>query len=165
MSAWLARALASAPCGPPVPNVSESPKRDVPKLPKSDRPHIGDYGTIGTGGAIDSGEVHQAPFEVVDHVAVEPVITEEEWLARFEERAAVREFEGGFDRSEAERLARQDLVEEAQTEGNDGACKLFSASPLWVSYSGRECLITGPEEARAMGQISRQHAEPMQVAG
>jgi hypothetical protein len=30
------------------------------------------------------------------------------------------------------------------------AVELFSASPLWISYFGRQSLSTGPEEARAM---------------
>lgn len=34
----------------------------------------------------------------------------EDWFAHFEERAAIREYEGGFDRAEAERLALDDTV-------------------------------------------------------
>ena len=32
----------------------------------------------------------------------------------FEERAAIREYDGGFSREEAERLARQDLEEDEE---------------------------------------------------
>lgn len=34
----------------------------------------------------------------------------EDWFAHFEERAAIREFEGGFDRAEAERLALDETI-------------------------------------------------------
>lgn len=33
-----------------------------------------------------------------------------DWFAHFEERAAIREFEGGYDRAEAERLALDETV-------------------------------------------------------
>ncbi|MCJ2014537.1 hypothetical protein [Methylobacterium sp. J-076] len=33
-----------------------------------------------------------------------------DWIAHFEERAAIREFEGGFDRAEAERLALSETI-------------------------------------------------------
>lgn len=33
-----------------------------------------------------------------------------DWLAYYEERAAIREYEGGFDRAEAERLALDEAV-------------------------------------------------------
>ena len=38
--------------------------------------------------------------------------TPEDWRAYFEERAGIRQFEGGFERSEAERLAFGDCVTE-----------------------------------------------------
>ena len=44
--------------------------------------------------------------EGVTAASIEP----EDWLAHFEERAAIREYEGGFDRAEAERLALDDTV-------------------------------------------------------
>jgi hypothetical protein len=34
----------------------------------------------------------------------------ENWFAYYEERAAIREYEGGFRRAEAERLARAEAV-------------------------------------------------------
>lgn len=34
----------------------------------------------------------------------------ENWFAHFEERAAIREYEGGFDRAEAERLALEETI-------------------------------------------------------
>lgn len=37
-------------------------------------------------------------------------MTYEEWMAEFEERAAIREYDGGFDRRIAEELAWTDTV-------------------------------------------------------
>lgn len=34
----------------------------------------------------------------------------DDWLAHYEERAAIREFEGGYDRDEAERLALEETI-------------------------------------------------------
>jgi hypothetical protein len=39
-----------------------------------------------------------------------PVNDPEGWFAHFEERAAIREFEGGFDRAEAEKLALEETI-------------------------------------------------------
>lgn len=40
----------------------------------------------------------------------EPQVILEDWLAYYEERAAIREFEGGYDRAEAERLALEETI-------------------------------------------------------
>ncbi|MGU3326108.1 hypothetical protein ACLBXB_04145 [Methylobacterium mesophilicum] len=41
---------------------------------------------------------------------IAPVNDPEGWFAHFEERAAIREYEGGFDRAEAERLALEETI-------------------------------------------------------
>ena len=38
-------------------------------------------------------------------------------LERFEERAAIREYDGGYDRAEAERLALADVLEASRRAG------------------------------------------------
>lgn len=60
--------------------------------------------------------------EIIGQAEATPSRDCAEWFARFEERAAIREYEGGFDRAEAERLAREDLAEEFPDRPNGGAC-------------------------------------------
>jgi hypothetical protein len=79
MSRWLSRALAEREIEAPVPIVPLAP------IARSS-------GAIGTNGTIGT-----------------PAVDPSDWQAAFQERAAIREFEGGFPRHEAERLARQDL--------------------------------------------------------
>ncbi len=43
---------------------------------------------------------------------VAPTNLSSDWLDDFEERAAIREYEGGFDRAEAECLAWTDVLQE-----------------------------------------------------
>jgi hypothetical protein len=65
-------------------------------------------GTTGT-----TGTTH---IEVIRAEEVErctkPVLDAEDWQAAYDERAAVREFDGDLPRAEAERLAYADSVEE-----------------------------------------------------
>ncbi|WP_419829849.1 hypothetical protein [Methylobacterium sp.] len=55
---------------------------------------------------------HTSPgvTEVVTERVTGPGNVSEDWFAHFEERAAIREYEGGFDRAEAERLALEETV-------------------------------------------------------
>ena len=48
--------------------------------------------------------------EVVTEHVTAPVADPVDWFAHFEERAAIREYEGGFDRGEAERLALDETI-------------------------------------------------------
>jgi hypothetical protein len=85
MSRWLARALAQNKDGLPCANSAVS--ANSPQIAPKGR-SIGTIGTIGTA----------------------PAISRDDWQAHFDERAAIREFEGGFPREEAERLAIQDVT-------------------------------------------------------
>src|SRR5687768_4848038 len=85
MSKWLARALTVQKDGLPCANSAVSANR--PRVEPGSR-SIGTNDTNGTA----------------------PAISLAGWDAYFDERAGVREFEGGLPRSEAERLATDDTV-------------------------------------------------------
>ena len=46
----------------------------------------------------------------VENATSAPLARLEDWQAYFDERAAIREFDGGFPRHEAERLAREEVT-------------------------------------------------------
>ena len=84
MSKWLARALAGKDglaCADSVISANSS------QVEAS----AGSIGTIGT-------------------VGTAPAISRDDWQADFDERAGIREFDGGLPRPEAERLAREDVT-------------------------------------------------------
>jgi hypothetical protein len=84
MSKWLARALAKKD-GPPCANsVISANRRQI-------EPSSGSIGTIGT-------------------IGTAPAISRNDWQAHFDERAGIREFDGGLPRHEAERLAREEVT-------------------------------------------------------
>ena len=102
MSVWLARAIASQRCLPPVPLVSLAPV--APAQAPGSAP-TGANDAIDTGVPILRGTSSLARLILAADPAAEPLTSAADWLAYFEERAAIREFEGGFSRSEAEQLA------------------------------------------------------------
>ena len=106
MSVWLARAIAAQRCGPPVPIVPIAP---IAGAQGGRSAPIGTNGTIGTGVPVDRGTLSpRRPAS--DPAAGKPLITAADWLAHYEERAAIREFDGGLPRPEAERLAQADTI-------------------------------------------------------
>ena len=84
MSGWLARALA-AKDGLACANSAVSANSS--RIEAS----VGSIATIGT-------------------IGTAPAISMEDWEAYFDERAGIREFDGGLPRPEAERLAREDVT-------------------------------------------------------
>ena len=52
----------------------------------------------------------QGVTDVVTERVTAPGNDSEDWFAHFEERAAIREYEGGLDRDEAERLALEETI-------------------------------------------------------
>ena len=106
MSAWLSRAIAAQRCGPPVPLVPIAP---IAGAQRRGSAPIGTNGTIGTGVPVDR-RTFSPRRPTGDPAADEPLITAADWLAHYEERAAIREFDGGLPRPEAKRLAQADTI-------------------------------------------------------
>ena len=86
MSRWLERALAR--------KAHEAPVPIAPLAPEGP-----DHRSSGTNGA-NGTRLHPSS----------PALDREDWQAHFDERAGIREFDGGFPRAEAERLAREDTI-------------------------------------------------------
>jgi hypothetical protein len=84
MSKWLARALAGKEWLPCANSVISANSSQIEASAGS----TGTNGTIGTA----------------------PAISRDDWQAYFDERAGIREFDGGLPRPEAERLAREDVT-------------------------------------------------------
>jgi hypothetical protein len=106
--------------------------------------------------------------------------TPEDWRAYFEERAGVRQFEGGAERAEAEHLAFQDCVTEWLTRNPEGnkpttcaACGLddkaneplvpFGGYPFGHSWLHHACWQPWYEERKQKAKSFLMRALTMQI--
>ncbi|CAH1653479.1 hypothetical protein CHELA1G11_13696 [Hyphomicrobiales bacterium] len=91
--------------------------RPVPLVPQAPT-------TRGTGGELEKDKYNQSLnvyVPLVPHVPPknDSGWNEDEWLAAFDERAAILEYDGGWSRAEAERLAREEIdLRRAAQSGN-----------------------------------------------
>ena len=99
MRRWgrLARSLSH---GDPVPKLPDAPKCDG-------QGNFGDFDTIGTGGPLSQEQTsgHSGNFGTAPSAW-----DEDDWHAAQEERAAILEFDGGWSRAAAERLAAEEIA-------------------------------------------------------
>jgi hypothetical protein len=103
MSKWLERARAGKPPG----------QDGVPIVPIVPKPQLGgSFGTIGTIGT-GIGDIESLPEQPQANakfrVLARPHNDPEDWMAAFEERAGILEFDGGLPRQQAEHQAFADI--------------------------------------------------------
>ena len=101
MSKWLARARSENLCRIGVPELPKSPN-----CPSAS--NFGDFGTFGTGGRTIESPPEQPLAEAGIEVLARSHNNPEDWMAAFEERAGVLEFDGGMARQQAEHRAFAD---------------------------------------------------------